>query len=277
MHADPPSGSSAPASQILVLPNLAPPPPRLLDPRRRQAPQSPHGNPRPRASSPLHPARSQPDNKSEEATSLHIRALYVDGNQKEWTVGEVHDVTDRTFVIRRALHINDSLPGEAPRWTWQARLLAHGRPHHRPHHRAPPRRLRSRYLRSRLVPQLCRLLRHRPPPPKADSSPSSPSSAPAKPSSRKSSRPGRKPRPPGPSALAPNGSEPHARHHPTHQRPTHHLRRPRLRLAHRRKRQHRRINSTAALPHKPPFLGGNSQGAVSKNSTEHALALKVVS
>jgi len=68
---------------------------------------------------PYTPPEANPDNKSEEATSLHIRPLYVDGNQKEWTVGDVHDVTDRTFVIRRALHINDSLPAEAPRWTWQ--------------------------------------------------------------------------------------------------------------------------------------------------------------
>ena len=65
------------------------------------------------------PPEANPDNKSEEATSLHIRALYVDGNQKEWTVGEVHDVTDRTFVIRRALRINDSLPAEPVRWAWQ--------------------------------------------------------------------------------------------------------------------------------------------------------------
>jgi len=68
---------------------------------------------------PYTPPEANPDNKSEEATSLHIRGLYVDGIQKEWTVGEVHDVTDRTFVVRRALHINDSLPAEAPRWTWQ--------------------------------------------------------------------------------------------------------------------------------------------------------------
>jgi len=65
------------------------------------------------------PPEANPDNKSEEATSLRIRALAVDGIQKEWTVGEVHDVTDRTFVIRRALHINDSLPAESVRWAWQ--------------------------------------------------------------------------------------------------------------------------------------------------------------
>jgi hypothetical protein len=60
-----------------------------------------------------------PDDKSEDATTLRIRPLLVDGNQKEWTVGDIHDVTDRSFVIRRALRINDSLPAEPPRWSWQ--------------------------------------------------------------------------------------------------------------------------------------------------------------
>jgi hypothetical protein len=62
---------------------------------------------------------STPEDKSEDATTLRIRPLLVDGNQKEWTVGDIHDVTDRSFVIRRALRINDSLPAEPPRWSWQ--------------------------------------------------------------------------------------------------------------------------------------------------------------
>jgi hypothetical protein len=68
---------------------------------------------------PYTPPEANADNKSEEATTLRVRPLFVDDKQKEWTVGEIHDVTDRSFVVRRALHINDSLPGEAPRWTWQ--------------------------------------------------------------------------------------------------------------------------------------------------------------
>jgi hypothetical protein len=68
---------------------------------------------------PFTPPEANRDNKSEEATTLHVRPLFVDTTQKEWTVGEIHDVTDRSFVVRRALRINDSLPGEAPRWTWQ--------------------------------------------------------------------------------------------------------------------------------------------------------------
>ena len=68
---------------------------------------------------PYTPPEATPDNKSEEATSLKVRPLFVDEKQKEWTVGDIHDVTDRSFVVRRALHINDSLPNEAPRWTWQ--------------------------------------------------------------------------------------------------------------------------------------------------------------
>lgn len=68
---------------------------------------------------PYTPPEATPDSRSEDSTTLKIRSLEVDGQHKEWTVGEAHDVTDRTFVIRRALHINDALPGEAPRWTWQ--------------------------------------------------------------------------------------------------------------------------------------------------------------
>jgi hypothetical protein len=68
---------------------------------------------------PYTPPEATPDNKSEEATSLRVRPLFVDERQREWTVGDIHDVTDRSFVVRRALRINDSLPSEPPRWTWQ--------------------------------------------------------------------------------------------------------------------------------------------------------------
>jgi len=55
-------------------------------------------------------------------SNLKIRPLVVDGVVKEWTTGESHDVTDRSFVVRRVLRINDELPGEkaaANRWVWQ--------------------------------------------------------------------------------------------------------------------------------------------------------------
>ncbi|MBS1804977.1 MAG: hypothetical protein JST28_16585 [Acidobacteria bacterium] len=55
-------------------------------------------------------------------SNLKIRPLVVDGLVKEWTTGEAHDVTDRSFVVRRVLRINDELPGEkaaANRWVWQ--------------------------------------------------------------------------------------------------------------------------------------------------------------
>ena len=56
--------------------------------------------------------------------TLKIRPLLVDGLVKEWTTGDAHDVTDRSFVVRRVLRINDSLPGEKPaagdkHWVWQ--------------------------------------------------------------------------------------------------------------------------------------------------------------
>ncbi len=60
--------------------------------------------------------------------SLKIRALLVDGVVKEWTTGDPHDVTDRSFAVRRVLKINDSLPADASEknsarvansWVWQ--------------------------------------------------------------------------------------------------------------------------------------------------------------
>ncbi len=53
---------------------------------------------------------------------IGIRALYVDGNLKEFTTGSTHDVTDREFVVRRAYRINDALPDDerrGPKWLWQ--------------------------------------------------------------------------------------------------------------------------------------------------------------
>ncbi len=51
---------------------------------------------------------------------LKIRPLLVDGSLKEWTTGEAHNVTDRSFVVRRVLRINDSLPGDKQEhWVWQ--------------------------------------------------------------------------------------------------------------------------------------------------------------
>lgn len=67
------------------------------------------------------PAGALPDE-----ASLSIRPLVIDGEIKEWTTGESHNITDRTFVVRRVLRINDELPGDTQpasakqgRWVWQ--------------------------------------------------------------------------------------------------------------------------------------------------------------
>jgi hypothetical protein len=67
-------------------------------------------------------------------SELKIRALLVDGALKEWTTGDAHDVTDRSFAVRRAIRLNDALPSDKPatgdkssdkptsaasRWVWQ--------------------------------------------------------------------------------------------------------------------------------------------------------------
>jgi hypothetical protein len=61
------------------------------------------------------PAGAQPGEDE-----LRVRALLVDGVLKEWTTGDAHDVTDRSFVVRRALRLNDTLPGDKlGKWVWQ--------------------------------------------------------------------------------------------------------------------------------------------------------------
>lgn len=61
------------------------------------------------------PAGAGPDEKT-----LHVRPLVVDDKVKEWTTGEAHDITDRSFVVRRALRLNDALPGDkSEHWIWQ--------------------------------------------------------------------------------------------------------------------------------------------------------------
>jgi hypothetical protein len=51
---------------------------------------------------------------------VKIRALLVDGRIKEYVLGTPHEVTERLFVMRRALRVNDSLPEESTlRWQWE--------------------------------------------------------------------------------------------------------------------------------------------------------------
>jgi hypothetical protein len=54
--------------------------------------------------------------------NLKVRALFVDGHLKEFTLGIPHEVTDRLLVVRRVFRVNDILPeesGPATRWRWQ--------------------------------------------------------------------------------------------------------------------------------------------------------------
>ncbi len=63
---------------------------------------------------------SDPANAGADEKTLHVRPLIVDDKVKEWTTGEIHDITDRSFVVRRALRLNDALPGDkAEHWIWQ--------------------------------------------------------------------------------------------------------------------------------------------------------------
>lgn len=65
-------------------------------------------------------AEGDPSGAQEGETSLTVRPLVVDGKVKEWTSGEVHDVTDRSFTVRRAIRMNDALPTDKHViWVWQ--------------------------------------------------------------------------------------------------------------------------------------------------------------
>src|SRR3954447_6535939 len=59
----------------------------------------------------------------EKSIEIKIRPLLVDGRIKEFTTGEVHEVTDRYFVVRRTFRVNDLLPDDpepkSHRWKWQ--------------------------------------------------------------------------------------------------------------------------------------------------------------
>jgi hypothetical protein len=53
--------------------------------------------------------------------TLKVRPLLIDAHVKEFTLGPAHDITDRSFVVRRAFRVNDSLPQESatsPQWQW---------------------------------------------------------------------------------------------------------------------------------------------------------------
>ncbi|HVW77810.1 MAG TPA: hypothetical protein VHB45_09360 [Alloacidobacterium sp.] len=61
-----------------------------------------------------------PAGASADEKDLRVRPLVVDAKIKEWTTGEVHDVTDRSFAVRRAIRLNDALPTDkTEHWVWQ--------------------------------------------------------------------------------------------------------------------------------------------------------------
>ena len=76
-----------------------------------------------------------PAGARKDETDLRVRPLVVDGKVKEWT--EAHDITDRSFVVRRAIRLKDALPTDAGGhsgaacWDLAARPLAAHRPRQR--------------------------------------------------------------------------------------------------------------------------------------------------
>ena len=64
-----------------------------------------------------------PNASGQKLLDLKVRPLFVDTRLKEYTAGAPHELTDRLFVVRRALRVNDALPSEnnpnSPHWQWQ--------------------------------------------------------------------------------------------------------------------------------------------------------------
>ena len=54
------------------------------------------------------------------ATEMKVRPLYVDGRLHEYTVGDLHEVTDQVLVVQQAYRLNEALAREhGPQWRWQ--------------------------------------------------------------------------------------------------------------------------------------------------------------
>jgi hypothetical protein len=60
--------------------------------------------------------------EEEKSAPMKVRALLVDAKMKEYVTGEIHEVTERLFVVRRAYRLNNNLPEEeskATNWVWE--------------------------------------------------------------------------------------------------------------------------------------------------------------
>jgi hypothetical protein len=60
--------------------------------------------------------------EEEHTAPMKVRALYVDAKLKEFVTGDIHEVTDRMFVVRRAYRLNNNLPGNESKvvnWVWE--------------------------------------------------------------------------------------------------------------------------------------------------------------
>jgi hypothetical protein len=69
---------------------------------------------------PYTPPDVDANDRSEDSTTLKVRPLLVDDRQREWTMGDIHDVTDRSFAVRRVMRVNDALPADhQERWSWE--------------------------------------------------------------------------------------------------------------------------------------------------------------
>jgi len=68
---------------------------------------------------PYTPPATSSSSDATQTTTLRVRPLVIDGQVKDWTTGDIHEITDRTFVARCAVKLNDALPDETgAHWLW---------------------------------------------------------------------------------------------------------------------------------------------------------------
>ena len=105
---------SAPAQSAPASPGKAPPAKMATPPKMHAVALGPVRK------VPYTPPDVDAADKTEDTTTLKVRPMSVDGFQREWTMGEIHEITDRSFAVRRVMRVNDSLSVDRePHWAWE--------------------------------------------------------------------------------------------------------------------------------------------------------------
>jgi len=56
--------------------------------------------------------------EADKVEDIKVRSLNIDNHSRDYVVGEPHDLTEKTFVMRRAYRMNDAITSQRE-WKWQ--------------------------------------------------------------------------------------------------------------------------------------------------------------